>query len=151
MSIEKTGQPVLGLNYVAFERGPVPEEIYINNKYMKSDLYEFEKCDLRDNGELNSKIVRANKEPDMSYFSKNEIKMMEDILSEFAKPGIVTEVINRASHRIKAYQIAWKARGSKRSSQMRYEDMFKGIEDKPLGELSFAEENFLIYSSLEDC
>jgi len=70
LSIEETGQPVLGLNYVALKRGPVPEEIYFEKKFMKSDLYEFEKCDLRNSEAPNIRIVSTKRPRHELFFKK---------------------------------------------------------------------------------
>ena len=44
-SIETTGKPVLGLEYMAMEKGPVPIKLYRERETIKSDCFEFKKSE----------------------------------------------------------------------------------------------------------
>jgi hypothetical protein len=150
-NIERTGVPVLGLSYDALERGPVPKEIYYEKKYQKTDKYEFEKCDLRNVDNPNITKVIVKEQPDLDYFSEQEIELMNEILDKFAKRCTRTKNLIDESHKIRAYKVAWRARGEKKKSQIRYDDMFANLVEKPRDELTFAEENFLAFSAFQDC
>jgi len=142
-SIKNKGKPVLGLTFSAYEKGPVPPEIRA-----KRDNYETECFSFVDTGGNCINII-SKVEADLSYFSKFEIELMNNILDRYSREELSNkEMIDIAivdSHKIKAWQ---KAR-NRFIKKMKYEDMFPGIERKSEEELTPEEESFLIYDGLK--
>ena len=99
-TLKETGKPALGLVYKAMPKGPVPEEIY--SKKSNTELYEFKQLNPND---LNQYSVIHKKEPDLDYFSKYEIKKMNEIIEFYATSYTNTKIISDVSHEI---ILAWK-------------------------------------------
>lgn len=138
--LEEEGQPALGINYKAYEMGPVPQDLYSRKE--ATSHYEFLKTESA-LGEPRF-VINPLVEPDMDYFSKYEIEVMTQILDEFTKPGIATKDLIRATHdRIPAWKKAWRNRGTKESVPMDYGDTF-GVREK-----SESSERYKIYEALE--
>jgi uncharacterized phage-associated protein len=142
-SIEETGQPALGLKYVAMAKGPVPIEIYSKRKNLKTECFEFREV------EENKFIVIAKGRPNLEFFSAYEIKKMQQFVEIYADTFVKTSDISEASHQdIKAWRKAYK---KKENSIIEYELQFEeDIQHKDTKELKPAEENFLIYKSIEE-
>lgn len=92
-SIKDTGEPALGYQYRAMEKGPVPTSLYNKRENLETELYEFQ------NVEDDKYIIKAKKEPDLNYFCDYEIKEMERLINQFANPFTTTEEISEVSHR----------------------------------------------------
>jgi uncharacterized phage-associated protein len=141
--LEKTGQPPLGLKYRAMKRGPVPIDIYNRRDENTSELFKF-----IDRGE-GRYDVSALKTPDMEYFSENEIQKMNELIFIFATPRTYTNHFSDASHeKIRAWKEAWERQ---HNSIIKFEDTFSDIGLKTEEELTLPEENFIIYSMLNEC
>jgi uncharacterized phage-associated protein len=139
-SLSETGVPILGLHYLALERGPVPQEIYRNNQYKTSDCYEFKGI----NGKT---IIIPKKKPDLDYFSEYELEKMERLVEIFAQTTLTSAHISEASHdEIKAWKRARKLNPNKEIDYLLQFD--SDLLEKKEKDLSPAEENFIIYSSL---
>lgn len=119
--LEQDGQPALDIDYKAFERGPVPDDLYSDKQ--DTSHYQFMKVAGRDGEPLY--VINPLVEPDLSYFSAEEISVMEGILAEFAHPGVTTQELIDATHaRIIAWKKAWDRRGVHKSMPMAYDDTF---------------------------
>lgn len=142
-SIEETGRPVLGLKYMAMDRGPVPIEIYDARKVLKTECYEFR------NVEENKYVIIPKGNPNLDYFSAYEIKKMHELVEIYADIFVKASDISEASHQdIKAWRRTWK---EKPNSIIEYELQFDDdIKHKDAKELTPAEESFLIYKSIEE-
>lgn len=100
-SLHLYGHPVTGLEYSAYAKGPVPNEIY-NNR----DNLSFSKFHFKETG-ANRYIVIAE-EPDCDMIPGMYIDMMDTLCDEFARPIIVTNDISDASHdEVKAWRPTW--------------------------------------------
>jgi uncharacterized phage-associated protein len=100
-SIKETGQPVLNLTYLAFERGPVPKEIYDNRKNYSSPSFKFMES-------VDNKIQiipKQNSKPDLDYFSPYELKLMNKLIEIYASSYLDTNMISDCSHK---EILAWK-------------------------------------------
>jgi uncharacterized phage-associated protein len=139
--LEKTGQPSLGLTFFAFPRGPVPKDIYENRKNIDNDLYRFKDV------ENNQYVIIAKKDPDLEYFSKDEIHEMNVLIEIYAKSYISSNLISDASHeKIKAWRKTWKSKPNKSIDiSLTFDD---NLFHKKDNELSFSEENYLLYNAL---
>ena len=135
-SIEERGKPIFGLSYDALDQGPVPMDIYNKRDGLKTDTFEFKKIDK------GKYIVRPRKQANLSYFSKYEIKKMDEILEKYSKRGITTRDVNDASHSIRAWEV------TEKNKTISYDDTFENLQIKSKEELTPEEETFLIYKSI---
>ena len=137
-SIRETGRPCLGLTYKAMKRGPVPIEIYGKRDEIKSHLFEFRR-DQEDR-----RTIHAKSKPNFDYFSKKEISLMQRFIEIYAKSYIPAKLISDASHES---ILAWK------NNQNGIIDYAAELDDNLLSkkeeELTYPEESYLIYRSLE--
>jgi uncharacterized phage-associated protein len=142
-AIKETGHPVLGLKYKAMKWGPVPEEIYNKKDNYKTPLFVFQK-----NSKEDIEVI-PKKKPDLQFFSKYEIGLMEKLIEIFADKFIYTGLISDASHEaILAWKRTWH---DKPNSIIDYRLTFTGeILLKQDAELTYPEENYLIYNALEN-
>lgn len=141
MRLKDIGRPSLELEYKAMDNGPVPHRLYNKRRNYKTSLVEFVP---RGNEKF---IIKAKKNANLDYFSKYEIKKMDELLAKYADPNItereISDKICDDSHKeIKAWEIAY---NRKHNSIMNYEDTFEDILNKPENELTLAEEKFLSY------
>lgn len=141
-SLKEIGKPALELEYKAMQEGPVPHEIYNSRKNNKSRLVEF----IPRGGD--KYIIKARASADLDYFSKYEIRKMNELIEKYAVPTMeekdIVDRICKDSHRdIRAWKIA---HAIKENTILKYEDTFENIFDKTEKELTDAEENFLLYS-----
>jgi hypothetical protein len=141
-SIETTGKPVLGLEYMAMERGPVPIKLYKERDTIKSDCFEFKKS------EGSIYLVVAKGTPDLDYFSESEMKEMRRLIEIYADRFVKASHMSEASHQeIKAWKKAYK---KKPNSMIDYDLAFDDdLYTKPGEALSFAEECYLTYKALQ--
>lgn len=140
-SLEEIGRPALELEYKAMSEGPVPHEIYNSRKNYKSRLVEFIPR------EKNKYIVRARRSADLDYFSKYEIRKMNELIEKYAdrsmtEKKIIDRICEDSHKEIRAWKIA---HDIKENTIMKYENTFENIFDKTEKELTAAEENFLLY------
>ncbi|MBA7580844.1 hypothetical protein ES708_22739 [subsurface metagenome] len=140
-SLKEIGKPALELEYKAMSEGPVPPEIYNRRKNYKSRLVEFIPT-----GE-NKYIVRPKGNADLDYFSKHEIRKMNELINKYAirsmsEKEIIDRICDDSHKEIRAWKVA---HDIKENTIMRYEDTFENIFDKTEKELTAAEENFLLY------
>jgi hypothetical protein len=144
--LKKAGVPSLGLEYDAMEKGAVPAYLYDNRFSIKSRYFEFIPT------QTGSFEVRNLVEPNLDYFSDDELDIMDDILDTYATSDLET-VIDDAHKEIRAWQIAWeKAQqiGRKRVS-MEFSDEFdEDIFKKDEMELSPQEARFLCYLDMQN-
>jgi len=142
-SLEETGHPALGLKYLAMAKGPVPIEIYSKRKDLKTECFEFREV------EGSTFIIIAKGRPNLEFFSPYEIKKMQNLVEIYADTFVKASNISEASHQdIKAWRKAYK---KKENSIIEYELQFEDdIQHKDPKELKPAEENFLIYKSIEE-
>lgn len=142
-SLEETGMPVFGLEYLAMERGPVPIEIYKNRDKLKNNYFVFKKI-----GD-DKYVIIPKKTPNLEYFSPYEIKKMKELIEIYAEKFITSDDISEASHQdIKQWRKAW---NRKPNSIVKYDYSFdEDIENKTSEELNAAEEKFLIFKALRE-
>lgn len=139
-SVQQTGEPVFGLQYIAMEKGPVPKELYDNRENIKNDLFRFVK---KDNAIL---IIPDNsKQVNFEYFSEYEIDLFNKWIEIIADRKVLTKDVSLSSHEINAWKKTYK---KKPNSIISYKDVFDIIPAQK--ELSPVEEHFLIYSSIHN-
>jgi len=143
LSVEKTGLPAFNLKYRAMERGPVPISIYNRRHNLKTEFFEF-----RDEGE-NIFTIYPKKAPNLDYFSKFEIDIMNKLISRYATSYSKTDEISDDSHKIlKAWNKAYK---KKKNSIIDYALTFdEGLTKKSEEDLTQAEECFLTFQALKN-
>ncbi|MCX6090694.1 MAG: DUF4065 domain-containing protein [Candidatus Atribacteria bacterium] len=140
----KTGRPVLDLEYMAMERGPVPIEIYSQRDNYETKLFKFVPQEKNSNVII---VKTKGKKPDLEYFSEVEIEEMKRIVEIYINTSIDTNILSGASHEV---IVPWeKAWYGKKNSMIKMIDAFPNICDKKDEDLSPQEENFLIYSGLK--
>lgn len=141
-SLDDTGRPVLGLTYRAMKMGPVPKEIYEVRDTLKNDCFIFISI-----GE-DKYIIRPLGNPDLDYFSPYEIKEMNRLIEIFADHFVKTSDISEASHQeIKAWLVAWnKQPNSIIDYDLEFDD---DILTRDKADLTFAEENYLMYKAMK--
>ncbi|MBI4774759.1 MAG: SocA family protein [Deltaproteobacteria bacterium] len=76
---KQTGRSVTGLDYFAWEMGPVPKDLFeeISGK-MKPDI-EKAIAIIQDPSKEGFQLIRPKKQFDTKYFSKTEIDLLQDI------------------------------------------------------------------------
>jgi hypothetical protein len=140
---EEFGIPPLGLTYRAMKNGPVPIELYSERNDLATDLYAFEvKTDK-------SKIeVIAKTKPNLEYFSKNELNLINDLAFMFCDSSVDSKKMSDASHEsIKAWRKTW---AKNQNAIIDYDLTFNdNIVDKPIEKLSAQEETYLVYKALK--
>lgn len=141
-TLDSTGQPALGLKYMAMDKGPVPIDIYEKRNNLKEHCFEFKSI-----GD-NVVIVEAKGKPDLDYFSKNEIKLLNELIFIYANNFIKTKEISEASHQeIRAWR---KAYHIQKNSIINFKQQFDDkLHEKDEKSLTFAEQGFLIYLGLK--
>jgi len=76
----ETGESVTGLNYYAWEKGPVPQDLFYELKRPDKDLKETIMLLKRFEDEDNKLCQVIAKKPfDSKYFSKRELRIMKDL------------------------------------------------------------------------
>lgn len=140
-SVEETGQPALGLKYMAMEKGPVPIEIYEKRDSLETECFKFKKIDA-------NYIIISKGKPNLDFFSPYEIDKMNKLIEIYADRFLTTSDISIASHQsIRAWERAYKI---KPNQIIDYELQFKEkLGDKAEKELLPSEKNFLIQNSLD--
>jgi uncharacterized phage-associated protein len=138
-NIKAKGRLVFDLDYLALKSGPVPAMLYDNrDAYLESqpfrDVLVLEKID-------DTIIFKPIAEPDLQYFSDDEIALMESIVEKYASTVTTTEQLCRISHtEIEAWKVAWKARNDKNRVRINPLDTFPNILQKSSDELTPIEE-----------
>jgi hypothetical protein len=142
-SVEKTGQPALGLTYRAMENGPVPIEIYSARQNLETSRYAFKSM-----GE-NRFVVTSKGKPNLDYFSPYEIKKMYELIDIYADRFVKTDDMSEASHQdIKAWQRSY---NEKPNQVIDYSLQFDGdVYSKSEKDLTFPEEAYLTFKTLEN-
>jgi len=142
-SIEKTGRPVFDLTYIAWKNGPVPKEIYDKRNNYNTSLFVFIK-----NSEGNIEI-KPKEKPNLDYFSKYEISEMNRLIEIFAEINVRAKHMSEASHSdIKAWKLTWMEKPNTIIDKSL--TFGKGLFNKKDGQLTFAEESFLTYMSIQN-
>lgn len=142
-SLEETGQPALGLKYMAMEKGPVPIELYEKRDHLKTQCFSFKQ--ISDKQYI---VVPGKKKPNLDFFSPYEIKKMNELIEIFADKFVQTKQASEASHQdIKAWVRAY---NKKPNSIIYYslqfdKDIFATSEEN----LTLPEETYLTYGALE--
>ena len=141
-SIKETGRPCLGLEYMAMQRGPVPIIIYNQRDKIKSDLFQF----ISDQDDR--WVILAKTKPNLDYFSKKEINLMQKLIEIYADSYITSTLISDATHQaILAWKKTWREAPN---GIIDYAAEFKGnLLSKKEEDLTYPEESYLIYRALE--
>jgi hypothetical protein len=124
------------------KRGPVPIKLYSQRDKIESDLFQFipEQEDRI--------IIHAKSKPNLDYFSKKEISLMQKLVEIYAGNYITTNLISDASHEaILAWKKTWK---NKQNGIIDYAAELDGnLLSKKEEELTYPEDSYLIYRALE--
>jgi uncharacterized phage-associated protein len=141
-SIKNIGRPVLGLQYKAMEKGPVPIEIYNKRNSYKTDCFEFKQIEQ-------GIVIIPKGKPDLGYFSPYEIERMRRLIEIYASRFVKSKEMSESSHQeIRAWNKAWrKEKNSIIDYDLEFED---NIREKKPSDLTPAEESYLIYKSIEE-
>lgn len=143
-TLKKTGVPCLGLNYDAMEMGPVPAELYYARDTLKTSTYRFVRTG-------DGYRVDLLEEPNLDYFSDDELDEMDRIISTFLAPSSSLKCIIKDVHQeIVAWGKAWRiARENHRGKMpMDYADEFESLSGEKVRDLTPEEEIFLLYSHI---
>lgn len=141
--LKDTGKPVLGLTYLAFERGPVPKEIYDKRRNYETTLFKF----LDSGSEMIQIIPQKNVKPDLDFFSPYEIDLMNKLIEIYSSSYVDSNMISDCSHK---EILAWRITYSKnKNSEINYSLTFKDdIYGKEQETLTVQEENFKTYEAI---
>jgi hypothetical protein len=139
------GKPALGLTYQAMQMGPVPKELYDHrNDRELSECFSFQKDE---SGHL---AVVAKAAPNLDYFNKREIELMDRLVEIFGQGYVTSKIMSDASHEeILAWRRTW---AREKNAIIDYslefpDDVFNKCEHQ----LNFPEEVFLVHKGLEHC
>ncbi len=143
--LKKYGVPSLGLTYRAMPKGPVPLELYDKrNDPLLSDMFIFQK-------EKNENIIVVpRKAPNLDYFNKREINLMNSLIEIYAQSYVTSRLMSDVSHEeITAWKKTW-AKNQNGIIDISLE--FDGnIYEKSESVLKYPEEVFLVRKGLENC
>ena len=131
ISIEKLGSPAFGLEYKAMKKGPVPHSLYNRRHDYKTDLFEFINI-----GE-GKFVIKSKKSPDMDYFSKFEMSLMNILIRKYAQKW-AKDISEDSHNRIRAYKKT--ATNEIMDYALTFEDDIRKKDEKSLNK---AEEHFL--------
>ncbi len=140
--LRKTGTPSLGLEYDAMQYGPVPVRLYDQRFDLRTDKFRFVRT--VDGGSR----VEPCGEPDLDFFSDDELSEIDKILSVYAAEDANLErLIDDAHKEIRAWNTAWEvARKVGRGRMpMEYADEFENLSK---GNPTPEEERFLCYRDM---
>jgi hypothetical protein len=139
------GKTPLGLTYQAMPKGPVPKELYDHRDDPNlSNIFAFKK------DEHQNLIVVPKTSPNLDYFSKREIDMINRLIEIYAQRYVTSRLMSDVSHE---EILAWKRTWAKKQNAIIDfalefpDDIFHKAEDG----LTFPEEVFLVQKGLEHC
>jgi uncharacterized phage-associated protein len=134
--INTYGRPITFDKYVALPFGPVASNAM---DLMEGDRFTFKLAninklpfdiEMKDVGLKKVEVLSFPNLPvDIDVFSRSDIRVFDDIVERFGNKTF-DELFN-ITHDHDAYKLAWRRRGTSRSSPMRYEEM---IEDRSFRE-----------------
>ncbi|MGO9137096.1 MAG: type II toxin-antitoxin system antitoxin SocA domain-containing protein [Syntrophales bacterium] len=138
--LKETGRPSLGLTYKALKKGPVPIDLY--NQNITFESFEYVTDEL-------GKFIKPKKKPDMNFFSKLELKIMNRLVEIYAQNYIMSKHISDASHEaILAWKRTWR---SDPNGIIDYSLNFDGnVLKKSHDKLTYQEENYLLHCAFDD-
>jgi hypothetical protein len=144
-TLKKTGIPCLGLEYDAMKYGPVPSRLYDKRPGLETDKFRF--VTTNDKGCR----VEAKKDPDLDFFSDNELDVMDEILIDYTQEDAdLDTLINDAHKEILAWNKAWRlaVKEGRGRMPMEFADEFGNLSKKKEKELTPEEERFLYYHDI---
>lgn len=146
---EKRGRPVLGLEYDAMKRGPVPPLLYKNRENLSTDCYAFLRVAQTRDGNDIYEIIPQGK-PNLNYFSQKEKAEMQRLIEIYANAFVKAGDMSEASHeRIRAWRETWRTNPNGRIDyKLTFE---KDPYRKEESELTFADECYLIAEAIKSC
>jgi hypothetical protein len=148
--IKESGQPPLGLTYLAMECGPVPMELYENRASLDNESFKFiSKGKFVKNGkECEAFDVVAKNKADLDFFSEYEIDELYRIIDIYADSSVKTDHAIEASHKdIYAWKKVYNIE-KRHNAEIKYTDEFHGdVKNKKYEQRTLAEENALLYES----
>jgi hypothetical protein len=148
-AFEKRGRPVLGLEYKAKKRGPVPPALYDNRSNLRTKCYAFLKIGQTGAGQDRYDII-AHGVPNLDYFSKKEMNEMQRLIDIYADVFVTAGDMSDASHeRIRVWRETWRTNPN---GMIDYKLTFeKDPYLKKDSELTFADECYLVSKYIESC
>lgn len=139
--LNRFGRPITFDNYEAMENGPVPGTTYGILKEEASALRKYGRAlpwSRRKAPEIGKKCY-AYESPargeDADILSPSDIEQLHDALATVKSLGF--SQVKRLTHQDPAYRAAWRARGERKSSRMRYAMLFDRPNEERAEELSF--------------
>jgi hypothetical protein len=124
--------------------GPVPKELYdLRDDKNISKLFSFQE----DSG---NKIIIPKEKPNLDYFNKREIDLMNQIIEIYAQGYVTSRIMSDASHQdILAWRRTWE---SNKNSIIDFALEFPdNILNRAEEKLTFPEEVFLVQKGIEHC
>ena len=102
----QTGRSVTGLNYYAWDKGPVPTSLYYEMKSPKKDLAEKVTIESKETKHENPiQLTSAKTNFDSTHFSKRELHILESLSKQFRyitadKIAERTHLVNEPWHKV---------------------------------------------------
>lgn len=139
--IETTGRSVFGLDYHALKNGPIPAQLY-DNRNLYVLIQPFKKAVLLEKSDDHRIIFKPIADPDLQYFSDDELLLIESTVESYATEVNTIEELCQITHsKIKAWEVAWKSRAKNRERvRINPLDTFPDILKKDPDELTPTEE-----------
>ncbi|GBF44462.1 hypothetical protein LPTSP2_37650 [Leptospira ellinghausenii] len=130
--LKETGEPPFRANFLAMEKGPVHEEVYIGIDENLIGNGEFKV--LEDSWHIFPYKSKKNKyiesvKYDLDYFSDLEIEVMDELIKEFATNYKNVENLIEATHKLEPWIKAWEARGNKKMNIITDDNIFDPESD----------------------
>jgi uncharacterized phage-associated protein len=126
------GRTITGDRYHAMEEGPVPSFTYalIKKQILKTQFTDparilATKLEIDKTGRWPE--IRSHAEFDKDQLSVSDMLALEYVIQHFG--NLPFEVLSDLTHKMDAYNRAWKSRGFKDAVPMKFEDFFEGDED----------------------
>lgn len=140
--IKKYGMPILGDNYIAMEKGPVPSTVYDMIKIVRGDntFCNFDKEELTKYFSVENGIKIISKEkPNMKHLAESDLECINESIAE-NKSLRFEELIE------KSHDDAWKQ--SDKNDDISYEDIAKaaGASQEMIERLIYISENEMAFN-----
>ena len=123
-----TGRSVTGLDYYAWEKGPVPIRLDGELDEPSGDLFEAIRIELEQVVNFQRLNIVPQREFDSAHFSKRELRLLEEIVVEYrlANAADMVEVTHAENG---AWDKVWRG-GEGQNQRIAYELALEGVADR---------------------
>lgn len=103
---KETGRSVTGLDYFAWEMGPVPAKLQEEIENPKEDFSEKLGVDIQPTKKGKTVYLQPQAEFDPAYFSKRELRLLQDIACRFDMSN-TQEMVDQTHLKAEPWHMVW--------------------------------------------